>query len=250
MKSSWTGTCQFPVSFRYLSSPFLSHLKTSLFLKKQREREKERTGSIQMAFKGAEPIPEETTSNSLLTNTRCCFCFPCFSSRRSSTVGLSFWERIQSSSQSHGYDPHQNQWWFKGIRALKKIREWSEIVAGPKWKTFIRRFNRTKSSGSGSGRRHGNFQYDPLSYSLNFDEGPGGQKGDFDELDDYGGFRDFSSRYASVSASGQPVAMDASESKDVVVMAWERGGAVGIVRAQMMLICAGLCRITIECLLT
>jgi hypothetical protein len=53
-----------------------------------------------------------------------------------------------------------------------------------------------------------------------------------------------------VSASGQPVAMDASESKDVVVMAWERGGAVSIVRAQLMLICAGLCRITIECLLT
>ncbi|KAB5524948.1 hypothetical protein OIU85_009938 [Salix viminalis] len=171
-----------------------------------------------MAFREAEPIPEETTSNSLLTNTRCCFCFPCFSSRRSSSVGLSFWESIQSSSQSHGYGPHQNQWWAKGIRTLKKIREWSEIVAGPKWKTFIRRFNRN-NSGSGIGRRHGNFQYDPLSYSLNFDEGPGGQNGNPDESDVYGGFRDFSSRFASVSASGVPVSVDASESKDVAVMA-------------------------------
>ena len=44
-----------------------------------------------------------------------------------------------------------------------KVREWSEIVAGPRWKTLIRRFNRDN-------RRHGKFQYDPLSYALNFDE--------------------------------------------------------------------------------
>ncbi|XP_011044331.1 PREDICTED: uncharacterized protein LOC105139552 [Populus euphratica] len=171
-----------------------------------------------MAFREAEPIPEETTSNFLLTNTRCGFLFPCFSSRRSSSVGLSFWERIKSSPSSNDDDPHPNQWWAKGMRAFKKIREWSEVVAGPKWKTFIRRFNRNKNGSSGNGRHHGKFQYDPFSYSLNFDEGPGGQNGNFDDLDDYNGFRDFSSRYASVSASGRPVAVDASKSKDVAVM--------------------------------
>ncbi|XP_061956584.1 uncharacterized protein LOC133678313 [Populus nigra] len=171
-----------------------------------------------MAFREVEPIPEETTSNSLITNTRCGFLFPCFSSRRSSSVGLSFWERIKSSPSSNGDDLHPNQWWAKGMRAFKKIREWSEVVAGPKWKTFIRRFNRNKNSGSGNGRHHGKFQYDPFSYSLNFDEGPGGQNGNLDDLDDYNGFRDFSSRYASVSASGRPVAVDASKSKDVAVM--------------------------------
>ncbi|KAG6437180.1 hypothetical protein SASPL_102091 [Salvia splendens] len=31
-------------------------------------------------------------------------------------------------------------WWSDGVEAFKKVREWSELVAGPKWKTFIRRF--------------------------------------------------------------------------------------------------------------
>lgn len=154
-----------------------------------------------MSHRDADTSPEET-SNSLLTNTSgCCFCFPCFYSRRSSSVGLTWWERI------HGND---HPWCARGITAFKKIREWSELVAGPKWKTFIRRFNRN-SRGSGSGHnRHGRkFQYDPLSYALNFDEGPGGQNGNFDdENDDYGGFRDFSTRYAS--ASGRPLAMEAA----------------------------------------
>lgn len=152
-------------------------------------------------------IPEQS-SNSLLANTSCCFCFPCFDSRRSPSVGLAWWEKIQSSGDG-------NPWWEPGARAIKKIREWSEIVAGPKWKTFIRRFNRSKGSGNS---RPGKFQYDPLSYALNFDEGPG-QSNNFDEEDDYGRFRDFSSRYSSVSVSGKPLAMDASRDKDGTEMA-------------------------------
>ncbi|KAJ9163724.1 hypothetical protein P3X46_023359 [Hevea brasiliensis] len=164
----------------------------------------------EMAHVDPDSIPEQS-SNSLLANTRCCFCFPCFGSRRSSSVGLAWWERIRSSRR-HSDD---NPWWHTGVRAIKKIREWSEIVAGPKWKTFIRRFNRSRSSGNG---RHGKFQYDPLSYALNFDEGPG-QSSNFDEEDDYGGFHDFSSRYASVSRSGKPLAMDGSRNKDMAVIA-------------------------------
>lgn len=71
---------------------------------------------------------------------------------------------------------------------MKKAREWSEIVAGPKWKTFIRRFNKT-----------GKFRYDPLSYALNFDNGWQGQNGQMQDDDQV--FRDFSSRYAAIPFS-------------------------------------------------
>lgn len=151
----------------------------------------------------------EDVTNTLMGNTRCC-CFPSIftpSSRRSSAVGLSWWERVGSSD---------DKWYSGGFRALKKLREWSEIVAGPRWKTFIRRFNRSKSgSGIGGGggvgncNRHGKFQYDPLSYALNFDEGPG-QNGNLDEDDDYHLFRNFSTRYASVP--GQLPAKSANSS--------------------------------------
>ncbi|CAI0398795.1 unnamed protein product [Linum tenue] len=151
-------------------------------------------------------IPEE---NTLLSHSRCCFTLPCFPSRRRSS---SF-----SSSSSSPASPSSSPWWENswlagGIQAVKKVREWSEIVAGPKWKTFIRRFNRKGAIGNSNNNRHGKFQYDPLSYALNFDEG---QHMDFEDYDDYGnpvgggGFRDFSSRYASVSVSGKPLNMDA-----------------------------------------
>ncbi|GAB4836629.1 hypothetical protein Ancab_001542 [Ancistrocladus abbreviatus] len=81
----------------------------------------------------------------------------------------------------------EDRWW---VRSWKKMREWSEIVAGPRWKTFIRRFRKN--------RRQGNFGYDPLSYAMNFDEGQTGNYWD----EDYG-FRDFSSRYAAIPASAK-----------------------------------------------
>lgn len=131
---------------------------------------------------------DEATSNSLLRNTRCCFCFPCFNSGRgSSTVGLAWWQKLRTTQIQ---SPHSNRWWLPAVSAFQKIREWSEIVAGPKWKTFIRRFNRNRSGNSN--HHQGKYQYDPLSYSLNFDESR-----DFDHDDNSGGFRDFSSRYAS-----------------------------------------------------
>jgi hypothetical protein len=133
----------------------------------------------------------EVRTNALVANTRCCFCFPCFGSRRSSDVGLAWWQRVRSSQV------REERWWFRGLVALKKLRELSEIVAGPRWKTFIRRFNRSRSGGgSSAGRQGAKFQYDPLSYALNFDEGPG-QNGDYDADDDYPLFRNFSSRYVS-----------------------------------------------------
>ncbi|XVE84715.1 hypothetical protein DITRI_Ditri17bG0035600 [Diplodiscus trichospermus] len=173
------------------------------------------------AHRELEPtIFEETTSNSLLRNSRCCFCFPCFSSRRTpSTVGIAFWERIRTAQVQS-----DSSLWARSLRAFQKVREWSEIVAGPRWKTFIRRFNRNKSGIGGEGGRHGQFHYDPLSYALNFDEGPG-QNGDFEDDNGFGDFRAFSTRYASVSGSEKMVlastttASSLQAQKDVAVFA-------------------------------
>ncbi|KAG5066891.1 hypothetical protein JHK86_010622 [Glycine max] len=140
-------------------------------------------------------------SNPCLANTRCSFCFPCcFGSRRdSATLGFGWWERVRAtSSWSESRSEAQpvtgspgGRWWSGGVRAFMKVREWSELAAGPRWKTFIRRFSRSRSGGS----RHaaGKYQYDPLSYALNFDEGHNGDFGD----DGYDGLRNFSTRYAA-----------------------------------------------------
>ncbi|XP_061365388.1 uncharacterized protein LOC133308720 [Gastrolobium bilobum] len=160
----------------------------------------------------------EGRSNSLLSNTRCAFCFPCcFGSRRSASVGFVWWERVRSTSWSESQSQtHQmtgsvgDRWWSPGFRVLMRVREWSEIAAGPRWKTFIRRFNRNRSGGY---RQMGKYQYDPMSYALNFDEGPG-QNGDFED-DGYDGFRNFSVRYASTPPPSKSVSTDPGQ--DVAV---------------------------------
>ncbi|KAE8672109.1 aldehyde dehydrogenase 1 precursor family protein [Hibiscus syriacus] len=139
-------------------------------------------------------VTDETTSNSLVKNTRCC-CFPCFSSPYS-PVGTAFWQRISSTSSQF---QSGTGLLTRIVSAVQKVREWSEIVAGPRWKTFIRRFNRNKSG------RHGQFRYDPLSYALNFDQGPISDSEDADY--EYGGFRAFSVRYASVSPGSETTAL-------------------------------------------
>ncbi|GFZ12037.1 hypothetical protein Acr_23g0004220 [Actinidia rufa] len=129
------------------------------------------------------PIDEESRegiSEMLFHKRRCCFCFP--------SAGPSWWRRTPAVETG-------GRWWSRGVSVLKKLREWSEIAAGPRWKTFIRRFNRSKS-GSGTGKQR-KFQYDPLSYSLNFDDGAG-QNDHFDE--EYES-RNFSSRFAVISST-------------------------------------------------
>ncbi|RWW26831.1 hypothetical protein BHE74_00016822 [Ensete ventricosum] len=56
-----------------------------------------------------------------------------------------------------------------------KVQEWWEMVAGPLWKTVIRRFN--------CDRHHHGGGYDLLSYALNFDGGHGREpQGELHEL--------------------------------------------------------------------
>ncbi|CAM8962464.1 unnamed protein product [Rhodiola kirilowii] len=107
---------------------------------------------------------------------RCCW-LPC----------LRKWGRIETERQE---EEEEEQWWRI---VMMKVREWSEIAAGPKWKTFIRRFRKNRF-------RHGasKFRYDPLSYALNFDETAIQSSNccDEDSLR-----RDFSTRYASIPGS-------------------------------------------------
>ncbi|XP_060170385.1 uncharacterized protein LOC132601298 [Lycium barbarum] len=129
--------------------------------------------------------PSIENSETLFQERRRCFCFP---NQLTRCVNLD-WLRRSGAVR-------EGSVWAKGINALKKLREWSEIVAGPRWKTFIRRFNRNKSG------RNGKFQYDPLSYSLNFDQGPGNNEEEEELV-----LRNFSTRYASIPASSK-VSMD------------------------------------------
>lgn len=73
------------------------------------------------------------------------------------------------------------------VKQLKKLKEVSELIAGPKWKNFLRKIgaycnNRVK--------RRKDFRYDSYDYALNFDVG-------IDEDDnEYGAGLGFSSRFA------------------------------------------------------
>ncbi|KAJ4709670.1 Stress induced protein [Melia azedarach] len=56
-------------------------------------------------------------------------------------------------------------WWNE---KLNKVKEVSELCAGPKWKNFIRKVGRFFSF---KRNKHYKFQYDAQSYALNFDSG-------------------------------------------------------------------------------
>ncbi|KAG9448741.1 hypothetical protein H6P81_008706 [Aristolochia fimbriata] len=116
----------------------------------------------------------------IFSKRRCCF-WVLDSGHYSGSPESVWWGRIRKAESD-------DRWWKRGWR---RVREWSELVAGPRWKTFIRRFKK-KVRGGG---KQSKFQYDPLSYALNFDEG---QMADME--DDGGGYKDFSSRYAPASA--------------------------------------------------
>ncbi|XP_071726819.1 uncharacterized protein [Rutidosis leptorrhynchoides] len=64
--------------------------------------------------------------------------------------------------------------WF--MNRFKTLKEFSELVAGPRWKNFIRKFSKKPRKGNSP------FQYDPESYALNFNNSNGGINGDDDDM--------------------------------------------------------------------
>ncbi|KAM0914374.1 hypothetical protein ACQ4PT_011566 [Festuca glaucescens] len=131
----------------------------------------------------------------------CCFSAPWQSSSSSyarRAVGGTdgeWWHQVGDGGARAGAG--RLRWWRRGVDALMKVREWSELVAGPRWKTFIRRFRRGHHRhGSAGGRK---LNYDALSYALNFDEGHGGAC----SPEDGGGgdYPDFSTRFAAPPGS-------------------------------------------------
>lgn len=134
----------------------------------------------------------------------CCFSAPWQSSSygRRAVAGPDeeWWHGVGEGGGGAGAGAERRRWWRRGVDAFMKVREWSELVAGPRWKTFIRRFRRGPTrhgSGGGVGRK---LNYDALNYALNFDEGhpaspePGG---------DFAGYRDFSTRFAAPPGSAR-----------------------------------------------
>jgi hypothetical protein len=74
-------------------------------------------------------------------------------------------------------DGDSQNWWRKGWNSVRRAGEWSESViddagsccSGPRWKHFVRRFKTDGKTICNS--KPSRFQYDPLSYELNFDHG-------------------------------------------------------------------------------
>ncbi|KAK8568520.1 hypothetical protein V6N13_106429 [Hibiscus sabdariffa] len=101
-------------------------------------------------------------------------------------AGLRWWRRKSigyiNMTQAEGVRVRPESW-LK--RKARKLREISEILAGPRWKNFSPRFIT-----SGIDKKRMQFQYDPRSYQLNFDHREAGTAG----------FPDFSARFAAPAA--------------------------------------------------
>ncbi|XP_018722509.2 uncharacterized protein LOC104418462 [Eucalyptus grandis] len=147
----------------------------------------------------------------------CCFCIPASAPARRPRRPRAVLLGAGGIGRPPRGDGGDGGVWSRGLRALKKLREWSEIAAGPRWKTFIRRFNR-------KAHRQGRFNYDPLDYALNFDEGQGEDADEEGGEGGGGGFRNFSARYAALpggakSAPAPARAVDLGRVAEVPVFA-------------------------------
>ena len=116
-----------------------------------------------------------------------CFRRFCFPGRRRKS-GEDRRRLVQQQQQSNGAEQQREENWLN--KKLNKLKEVSEIVAGPKWKNFIRRFGKYWKNENKRGKT-APFQYDLEGYALNFDGG-----GEEERLV-------FSSRFAPPNLSGE-----------------------------------------------
>ncbi|CAN1828465.1 hypothetical protein LINPERHAP1_LOCUS32241 [Linum perenne] len=131
------------------------------------------------------------------------FCL-CFGRRRGRTPAAasggsrSYFLPIDRDDYSENRDGTAVSWPSRSgrwvVEKLKKVREISEVAAGPRWKNFIRRVSGSLRSAVGSVNRKRSgtrvkYQYDPQSYALNFDDAVA--------ADDESGYIDFSARFAA-----------------------------------------------------
>ncbi|KAL3744284.1 hypothetical protein ACJRO7_013529 [Eucalyptus globulus] len=75
--------------------------------------------------------------------------------------------------RQHGGNDGGESW---TVSQFKKVREFTELVAGPKWKNFIRKVGGYWRSDR-KRNPQGKFGYDAESYALNFDGGGGEEDG-------------------------------------------------------------------------
>ncbi|XP_004514062.1 uncharacterized protein [Cicer arietinum] len=100
-------------------------------------------------------------------------------------LGVRWW---QGHEEGKGLlEQKEDLWWSCKLR---KIKEVSEVIAGPKWKTFIR-----KISGYVKKQQKNRFQYDEQSYALNFSSGA--------QSEDDGLPHSFSVRFSAPFPSGR-----------------------------------------------
>ncbi|XP_027361991.1 uncharacterized protein LOC113869728 [Abrus precatorius] len=99
--------------------------------------------------------------------------------------GLRWW---QGSEEGKGLLEQRGDSWVSC--KLRKMKEVSEVIAGPKWKTFIR-----KLGGYGKKQQKNRFQYDEHSYALNFNSGAQSEDDDMPPS--------FSARFSAPFPSGR-----------------------------------------------
>ncbi|XP_054793064.1 uncharacterized protein LOC129298667 [Prosopis cineraria] len=80
----------------------------------------------------------------------------------------SSWRRsggyVLCQKEEAGGEVVKEKWWEK---KMKKVKVLSELLGGPKWKNILRHRFRVRTSQK---MKRMQFQYDPKSYALNFDE--------------------------------------------------------------------------------
>ncbi|KAI3909758.1 hypothetical protein MKW98_014175 [Papaver atlanticum] len=91
----------------------------------------------------------------------------CFKSRRAGTRNYGMIQQEDGGDDQY-YNTSKGNWF---VKRGKKLKEISELIAGPKWKTFIRKVGSYCNDNRKNNRKRMSTSYDAQSYALNFDDG-------------------------------------------------------------------------------